>query len=267
MSKSSSSACATACGHSFALPPPRIVDELCRGAGAVGEDVARGEDAVLREQHDDVAVGMRLADLVNLDGLAADVDRRVLADRDVRLARLIRRDHARTRFDRSDGERAHRLQLRVAAAVIAMVVRVDDVLDRLVRHGLQHRDDVVVVDLELVVDEQHALVGDQRRHEPRHCDVADDVDVVANLDELQLRRLAAELRLRVRREQGEGGTAQAQDDSVLHDVVVSPGVGAGSAAILVEVQASRPVRRRGALPFAVARATMGLVSLRQMSSR
>jgi hypothetical protein len=40
---------------------------------------------VLREQHDDVAVRVRGADLVDLDGLAADVDFPVVAHRDVRL--------------------------------------------------------------------------------------------------------------------------------------------------------------------------------------
>jgi hypothetical protein len=39
-----------------------------------------------------------------------------------------------------------------------------------------------MIDLELVVDEQHAFVGNERRHEARNGHVAQDVDVVTHLD-------------------------------------------------------------------------------------
>jgi hypothetical protein len=109
------------------------------------------------------------------------------------------------------------LELRVAAAVIGVIVRVDHVLHGLVRHGLQHRHNVVVVDLELVVDEHHAFVRDQRSHEAGHCDVADDVDVVAYLDDLELRRLAAELRLRARSQHDDRRTEETRYDPFVHD--------------------------------------------------
>ena len=47
----------------------------------------------------------------------------------------------------------------VAAGVIAMVMRADDVLHRLTGDRLDERDDLVVIALEHVVDQQHAFVG------------------------------------------------------------------------------------------------------------
>ena len=67
------------------------------------------------------------------------------------------------------------------------------VLDRLVGDLLQLGHDAGVVDLELVVDQHHALVGDQRGRVAGHEVVVDDVQIVLDLDQIQLRRLVAEL--------------------------------------------------------------------------
>ena len=59
-----------------------------------------------------------------------------------------------------------------------MMMRVDDVLDRLVGDLLQLRHDAVVIDLELVVYQHDALVGDERRRVARDEVVVDDVKIV-----------------------------------------------------------------------------------------
>ena len=99
--------------------------------------------------------------------------------------------------------RAERLQLRVSAAVIAMVVRVDHVLDRLIRDLLQLRHDVLVVDLELVVHEYHAFVRHQDRGVAGHEVVVNDEQVVLDLDGVELGGLVSELRVHVRAEHGD----------------------------------------------------------------
>ena len=99
--------------------------------------------------------------------------------------------------------RAERLQLRVSAAVIAMIVRVDHVLDRLIRDLLQLRHDVLVVDLELVVHEYHAFVRHQHRGVAGHEVVVNDEQVVLDLDGVELGGLVPELRVHVHAEHGD----------------------------------------------------------------
>ncbi len=53
--------------------------------------------------------------------------------------------------------------LRVPAAVILVIVRVDDVLDRLIGHALDVVHDALMVLIELVVDQDDALIGDVDR--------------------------------------------------------------------------------------------------------
>ena len=78
-----------------------------------------------------------------------------------------------------------RLELGVPAAVIRVIVRVDDVLDRLIRHALHLLHDALVILIELVVDQNDAFVGDVDR------DVAavafDLIQIVLDLVEGQLR--------------------------------------------------------------------------------
>ena len=69
------------------------------------------------------------------------------------------------------------------------MVRVDHVLHRLVGDFLQLRHDAVVVHLELVIDEHHALVRDHRRDVAGHEVVVDGVQIVGNLHGVQLGRL------------------------------------------------------------------------------
>ncbi len=54
-------------------------------------------------------------------------------------------------------------KLRVAAAVILMIVRIDDVLDRLIRHALHPIHDALMIPVEFVVDQNNAFVGDVHR--------------------------------------------------------------------------------------------------------
>ena len=70
-----------------------------------------------------------------------------------------------------------------------MVVRVDDVADRPVGDRGEHPEDVVVVNLELVVHQDHALVGDQRGDVAGHKLVVDHVQIVRDGDQVQLGRL------------------------------------------------------------------------------
>ena len=63
--------------------------------------------------------------------------------------------------------------------VARLVVGVHHVADRLTGDGLQRRQHRVVVDGELVVDEEDALLGDQRRRVPGSDLVVDDVGSAA----------------------------------------------------------------------------------------
>jgi hypothetical protein len=67
-----------------------------------------------------------------------------------------------------------------------MMVGVDDVLDGLRGDFLQLRENAVVVDVEFVVDENDAVVGDQRGGIARDEVVVDDVEVVFDFDEVEL---------------------------------------------------------------------------------
>ena len=73
------------------------------------------------------------------------------------------------------GQRQH---LEVAAGVVVVLVRVDDVVERLVGDGLDLREDAGVVAVEHVVHEHHALGRRRRarrcRPRPRSCEVALD---------------------------------------------------------------------------------------------
>src|SRR6266545_5950156 len=81
-----------------------------------------------------------------------------------------------------------RHHLHVAACVIAVMMRADDVLERLVGDALDERHDLVVVLLEHVVDQDHAVVGHAHR-ERVGAGIEDGV-------EPRLHRLDRELRRR-----------------------------------------------------------------------
>ena len=113
--------------------------------------------------------------------------------------------------------RIHLLHLDIAAAVVAVMMGIDDVANGLVGDLLQLSDDVVVIDFELVIDENHAFVGDQRRRIPGYDLVMDDVKVIFDLHQIQFRRLRRTLRIREPHRAGqEEGDAKPRNESFIH---------------------------------------------------
>ena len=88
---------------------------------------------------------------------AAEVDRALLAERDIRLARLL--DPQEVRADvpvRDDVDPKRLAHVRVAARVVAVMVAVQQVLDRLLADRLDAREHVSSLARELVVDDDQA---------------------------------------------------------------------------------------------------------------
>jgi len=126
---------------------------------------------------------MGAAEVKELRALASEINLHVVLERDVREARVgvdeqtVSRSprHVLARVLGRDHLDVHLLHLYVAASVIRVVMRVDDVPDRLGGHRLQHREDVVVIDRKLIVDQHNALGGDQSRRVARDEFVVDDI--------------------------------------------------------------------------------------------
>ena len=123
----------------------------------------------------------------------SEVDQRAIDKGDGRLPRLLRVDEMAERRLRRDDLRTRRLDPGVAAGVITVMVSVDDVADRLIRHRFEHRQDIGGVLLELVVDQHHAFARDERCRVARHERIVDDEQIVLDLDQIQSRRLIPEL--------------------------------------------------------------------------
>ncbi len=134
--------------------------------------------------------------------LAAEKHRRLVGEGDARQAdgraggvfeiRCPMRDQVVARVLVRDDLR-NRQHQRVAAGMVVVLMRVDDVAQRLIGDRLHLREDVVVVPVEHVVHQNHALGGHQ------HRDVAavagHHIEVVFHL--LGLERPRGPLRLRV----------------------------------------------------------------------
>ena len=82
--------------------------------------------------------------------------------------------------------RIHLLHLDVAAAVVAVMMRIDDVTHWLIRNLLQLRHDVVMIDFKFVVDEHHTLIGDQCGRISGNDIIVNDVQIIFNLHKIQL---------------------------------------------------------------------------------
>ena len=134
----------------------------------------------------DVAVGVAAPEPVEIDHELAVVEPHVLFEGEVRQARTLSLGHLEARVFVRDDLGAQGLLRRVAARVIRVQMRVDDVEHRLVGDLAQLRHDAVVVHLELVVDEHHAVGGDEHRAVARLA-AADHVEVVADLERRELR--------------------------------------------------------------------------------
>ena len=147
----------------------RLSRRRCVGRRASREEEIAGVyDPLLRKVDDRVAVGMAAAKVTRSDLLAAQVQRELVRERDVRQAdrragrvfvvRLL--DVAEIDADillRDDVRDLE--QLGVAARVVVVLVCVEHVDDRLVGHRGYFRDDVVRVPIEHVVHENHACAG------------------------------------------------------------------------------------------------------------
>ena len=164
-----------------------IVDQLRRGV-AEGEHVSRRQRAIGRKYDHHVAVGVGAPEVVQLHVFAAQVDVRVMLDHDARQTRLLTVHHVLASFFGCDHHGVQVLHLRVAAAVVAMMMRIDDVLDRLVGDLLQLLQDAVVIDIELIVHQKHAFAGNQGRGIARNNVVVDHIEIVFDFDEIQFRR-------------------------------------------------------------------------------
>ena len=121
------------------------------------------------------------------------MNQRPIDERHTGLTRLLRVHHVAARLLGCNQLRAGHLHPGVAPRVIAVVMRVDDVFHGLARHRLEQRQDVGRVLLELVVDEHDALIGDERGGVAWDKGVADDEEVILDLDDVQLGRLVPEL--------------------------------------------------------------------------
>src|SRR5262249_49367031 len=77
------------------------------------------------------------------------------------------------------------LKLRVASAVIRMMVSIHHVLDRLIGQLFHFSDDVIGIDFELVVNQENAFVGDQDRRVTRNHIVVDDIQIILNFHDIQ----------------------------------------------------------------------------------
>src|SRR5688572_2031368 len=181
----------------------RVIDQR-RQSVANGEHVAHGHDAMVWEIGHDVAIGVRAAEVMDLHALAAQIQPHAVFERDVRGTRLIGLDHLAPRTLRGDDLNVLRLHLRIPAAVVAVIMRVDHVAHRLVRQLADLRHQVVEVDLELVVDEDQALIRDENRRVAGNQVVVDDEEVVPDLDRRQRGRLVAELGVDVGTEENDG---------------------------------------------------------------
>ena len=154
------------------------------------------------EVDDRVAARVAAAEPVRAHFLAAEPDRRLVGERDARQAnrrarrvfevrRAVRHQvGARVLVGDDLGNRQHQ---RVAAGVVVVLMRVDDVAQGLARQRLHLREDVVVIPVEHVVDENHALA----RHVERDIAAVARHHVEVVFDFLSLQRPRRSLRLRV----------------------------------------------------------------------
>ena len=163
----------------------RVVDERRRAV----QQVAAVDGAQIREVDDRVTVRVPAPEVVRTNLNAAEVDGGLVGVDDARRRVLLVADHVLPRVLVGDDIRRVN-EPDVAAGVIAVVVRVDDVADRLVGHLGHPRLDAVDVARELVVDQDDALGRHAHAHVP-----ADPVDVV---ESVLHRRHAQRLRLLAR---------------------------------------------------------------------
>ena len=137
-------------------PAAGVVDG--RHARQHHEQVAGSHHPQVRKIDDRVAVGVAAAHVVQPHLGAAEVDGRFLGVGQRRRAgHRSGAGHGGARVLVAD-DLCRLEELRVAAGVIAVVVRADHVLHRLVGHALDQSNDLVVVRREHVVHEDHALV-------------------------------------------------------------------------------------------------------------
>ncbi len=107
---------------------------------------------------------MSASQMMRAHFLASDEHLRVVGIRDLRKPRLLARHHvgARVLMDQNLSRRVHQHE-RISARVIAVLVGIQDVFDRLVADGLHLRQDLRAVLVELVIHQQHALAGGHHR--------------------------------------------------------------------------------------------------------
>ena len=164
------------------------------------------------EQHDQVAIGVSAAEVVELRMLAPKVDVGVTVDRDRGQSRLLALNHVLPRLFGRDDLRIHLLHLDVAAAVVAVMMRIDDVTHGLIRNLLQLRHDVVMIDFKFVVDEHHTVIGDQCGRISGNDIIVNDVQIIFNLHKIQLCGLRTTLRV-----SEPHGTGQKESQPQAHD--------------------------------------------------
>ncbi len=121
--------------------------------------------------------------IVRANFFAAQVHRHFVGERHARQARLFEQRHVGAGIAMRDHLGIHREHLRVAARMVVVLVGVQHVLDGFVGHRPQLFQDLVVIAVEHVVDENHALIGHLHRDVSRAHALghADDIQIVLQL--------------------------------------------------------------------------------------
>ncbi len=139
--------------------------------------IARVDDVGVREVHDRVAVRVRVLDVHDVDGVAVQMERRSRRESHYRSRRNgARRDlliegghellgaHPHEHVVVRDDHGAGFAQRLVAAGMVAVPVRVDDVLDVAAAGGADRGEDLGVQRCVLGVDEHGAVGTGRQRH-------------------------------------------------------------------------------------------------------
>ena len=169
----------------------RVVDKR----EAVHKKIAGVQDALRREIHEGVPIRVPPAKVPRADFLASQKDLGLIAKCNSRKAGHLSGDHVGPRVLMRDNIHRcrHRQQRLVAAGVIAVLVRVQNIADRLVGNRFHLGQNVRGVLREFIVHEDYPFAGRQHRDIAAIAD--DHVQILGDLlhgQRLSLRRLRPE---------------------------------------------------------------------------
>ena len=204
-----------------AAPVPEVPERRQRRAVqplAVDEQVAGVNGTEVGEVDHRVAVRVTPPVMVRLHLRAAEEHRGLVGEDDARRARLVVADDIVARVPMCDHLGVAQ-EVGVAPGVVPMVMRVENVLDRLVGNATDLRGDEIEAVGELVVDDDHAVAGHPYRDVAarlRAVESRNHVETVRHLADLQPRFLLRRERgllLTAGHDQHRGGDDHARQDS------------------------------------------------------